>query len=117
MIISGGIAEKTGALHVGDRILAINGENLEHRPLSDAIRLLQTSGDNVQLRIARQFIDSASVASNSVFEEPNPNYPSPGLGSIDSAVESWDSGIIESLNIDSHTGKNVNVTNRNQGGR
>lgn len=50
---TGGLAEKTGALHVGDRILAINGENLEHRPLSDAIRLLQTSGDRVQLKIAR----------------------------------------------------------------
>lgn len=50
---AGGLAEKTGALHVGDRILAINGESLEHRPLSDAIRLLQTSGDRVQLKIAR----------------------------------------------------------------
>ncbi|KAJ8947394.1 hypothetical protein NQ314_008617 [Rhamnusium bicolor] len=48
-----GLAEKTGALHVGDRILAINSESLEHRPLSDAIRLLQTSGDRVQLKIAR----------------------------------------------------------------
>lgn len=52
--IQGGLAEKTGALHVGDRILAINNENLEQRPLSDAIRLLQTSGDKVQLKIARQ---------------------------------------------------------------
>lgn len=51
--VTGGLAEKTGALHVGDRILAINGESLEHRPLSDAIRLLQTSGDRVQVKIAR----------------------------------------------------------------
>lgn len=51
--ILGGLAEKTGALHVGDRILAINGESLEHRPLSEAIRLLQSSGDRVQLKIAR----------------------------------------------------------------
>lgn len=49
----GGLAEKTGALHVGDRILAINGDSLEHKPLSEAIRLLQTSGDRVQLKIAR----------------------------------------------------------------
>lgn len=48
-----GLAEKTGALHVGDRVLAINGDSLENRPLSDAIRLLQTSGDRVQLKIAR----------------------------------------------------------------
>lgn len=49
----GGLAEKTGALHVGDRILAINGDSLLNRPLSDAIRLLQCSGDRVQLRISR----------------------------------------------------------------
>lgn len=52
-LTEGGLAEKTGALHVGDRILAINGESLDHRPLSDAIRLLQNSGDRVQLKIAR----------------------------------------------------------------
>lgn len=51
--VAGGLAEKTDALHVGDRILAINGDSLERRPLSDAIRLLQTSGDRVQLKIAR----------------------------------------------------------------
>lgn len=33
--------------------MAINKESLEHRRLSDAIRLLQTSGDRVQLKIAR----------------------------------------------------------------
>lgn len=60
---SGGLAEKTGALHVGDRILAINGESLEHRPLSDAIRLLQTSGDRVQLKIARNIkIESGEIS-------------------------------------------------------
>lgn len=50
---TGGLAEKTGALHVGDRILAINGDSLENKPLSEAIRLLQSSGDRVQLKIAR----------------------------------------------------------------
>lgn len=40
-------------LHVGDRILAIDGHNLNQEPLSLAISLLQESGDKVQLCIAR----------------------------------------------------------------
>lgn len=86
-LTEGGLAEKTGALHVGDRILAINGESLEHRPLSDAIRLLQTAGDRVQLKIARNIKNQPDV----ILEETRCNYSSPGLASIDSAVDSWDS--------------------------
>ncbi|XP_066149454.1 glutamate receptor-interacting protein 2 isoform X2 [Euwallacea fornicatus] len=82
-LTEGGLAEKTGALHVGDRILAINGDSLEQRPLSDAIRLLQTSGDRVQLKIARNIKNG--------LEEPRCSYSSPGLMSVDSAIHSWDS--------------------------
>ncbi|KAF7269698.1 hypothetical protein GWI33_017282 [Rhynchophorus ferrugineus] len=85
-LTEGGLAEKTGALHVGDRILAINGENLDHRPLSDAIRLLQTSGDRVQLKIARNLKNDSAL-----LEEPRCSYSSPGLMSVDSAIHSWDS--------------------------
>lgn len=81
-LTEGGLAEKTGALHVGDRILAINGDSLEHRSLSDAIRLLQTSGERVQLKIARNI---------KAVEENRCNYSSPGLMSVDSAIHSWDS--------------------------
>jgi len=53
LLISGGLAEQTGALHVGDRLLAINGESLRGKPLSEAIALLQSSGDTVTLKISR----------------------------------------------------------------
>ncbi|KAH1005481.1 hypothetical protein HUJ04_006456 [Dendroctonus ponderosae] len=85
-LTEGGLAEKTGALHVGDRILAINGDNLDQRPLSDAIRLLQTSGDRVQLKIARHIKNDLTL-----LEEPRCSYSSPGLMSVDSAIHSWDS--------------------------
>lgn len=70
-IFKGGLAEKTGALHVGDRILAINGECLERRPLSDAIRLLQTSGDRVQLKIARTIKNEGILSKQFLFKETN----------------------------------------------
>lgn len=89
-LTEGGLAEKTGALHVGDRILAINGENLENRPLSEAIRFLQTSGDRVQLKIARNL--------NSKQDATRCSYSSPGLVSVDSAVASWDSNLGENNN-------------------
>ncbi|XP_044272032.1 glutamate receptor-interacting protein 2 isoform X2 [Tribolium madens] len=92
-LTEGGLAEKTGALHVGDRILAINGESLENRPLSDAIRLLQTSGDRVQLKIARNIKNS-----DSGIEEGRCNYSSPGVLSVDSAVHSWDSNTADNTN-------------------
>lgn len=88
-LTEGGLAEKTGALHVGDRLIAINGEPLEQKPLSEAIRLLQTSGDRVQLKIARNLKPASP-------EEARCNYSSPGLTSIDSAVHSWDSNPPES---------------------
>nr|CAH7718940.1 unnamed protein product [Callosobruchus chinensis] len=88
-LTEGGLAEKTGALHVGDRILAINGESLEHKPLSDAIRLLQTPTDRVQLKIARTIKSPSIIEENP--EEARCSYSSPGLLSVDSAVESWDS--------------------------
>ena len=44
---------RTGALHIGDRILAINAKSLRKRPLSEAISLLQNAGDSVTLKISR----------------------------------------------------------------
>ncbi|XP_022646854.1 glutamate receptor-interacting protein 1-like isoform X3 [Varroa jacobsoni] len=52
-LTQGGLAERTGALHVGDRILAINGTSLRGKPLSEAILQLQTSGDVVTLKLAK----------------------------------------------------------------
>ncbi|XP_075900329.1 glutamate receptor-interacting protein 1 isoform X10 [Nelusetta ayraudi] len=50
----GGLAERTGAIHVGDRILAINSSSLKGKPLSEAILLLQQAGETVTLKIKKQ---------------------------------------------------------------
>jgi len=44
---------RTGALHVGDRLLAINGVSLRGRTLTDAVHLLQNAGDTVTVKITR----------------------------------------------------------------
>ncbi|XP_062339274.1 LOW QUALITY PROTEIN: glutamate receptor-interacting protein 1-like [Osmerus eperlanus] len=50
----GGLAERTGAIHIGDRILAINSNSLKGKPLSEAIHLLQVAGEAVTLKIKKQ---------------------------------------------------------------
>jgi len=44
---------RTNAIHIGDRILAINDVTLRGKGLNEAIRLLQTSGDEITLKISR----------------------------------------------------------------
>lgn len=51
---------RTGAIHVGDRILAINSVSLKGKPLSEAIHLLQMAGETVTLKIKKQ-LDSESI--------------------------------------------------------
>ncbi|KAF0312701.1 Glutamate receptor-interacting protein 1 [Amphibalanus amphitrite] len=94
-LTDGGLAERTGALHVGDRVLAINGSSLRGRPLSEAIQLLQNSTDVVRLKVARGAVNrrgslsSASLSTSGCRDPPRP--PGSALASVDSAVESWDS--------------------------
>lgn len=45
---------RTGAIHVGDRVLAINGVSLKGKTLSEAIYFLQTAGESVTLKIKKQ---------------------------------------------------------------
>lgn len=45
---------RTGAIHIGDRILAINSSSLKGKPLSEAIHLLQMAGETVTLKIKKQ---------------------------------------------------------------
>lgn len=45
---------RTGAIHIGDRVLAINGVSLKGKPLSEAIHLLQMAGESVTLKIKKQ---------------------------------------------------------------
>ncbi|XP_066225152.1 glutamate receptor-interacting protein 1 isoform X11 [Saccopteryx leptura] len=113
-LTKGGLAERTGAIHIGDRILAINSSSLKGKPLSEAIHLLQMAGETVTLKIKKQ--TDAQLASSpkkfpipshlsdlgDVEEDPSPAqkpgkltdmYPST-VPSVDSAVDLWDgSGI------------------------
>lgn len=54
LIILGGVAEKCGKLAIGDELLTINGESVLNKPLSEAIKLLQQSGQRVQLQLCRK---------------------------------------------------------------
>ncbi|XP_004381595.1 glutamate receptor-interacting protein 1 isoform X2 [Trichechus manatus latirostris] len=113
-LTKGGLAERTGAIHVGDRILAINSSSLKGKPLSEAIHLLQMAGETVTLKIKKQ-TDAQSASSPKKFptpshlsdvgdvEEDSSSTQKPGklsdmysstVPSVDSAVDSWDgSGI------------------------
>ncbi|XP_036863066.2 glutamate receptor-interacting protein 1 isoform X7 [Manis javanica] len=109
-LTKGGLAERTGAIHIGDRILAINSSSLKGKPLSEAIHLLQMAGETVTLKIKKQ-TDAPSASSPKKFPIPShlsdlgdveedpcaaqkPGkladvYPST-VPSVDSAVDSWD---------------------------
>ncbi|XP_031205197.1 glutamate receptor-interacting protein 1 isoform X12 [Mastomys coucha] len=113
-LTKGGLAERTGAIHIGDRILAINSSSLKGKPLSEAIHLLQMAGETVTLKIKKQ-TDAPSASSPKKFpipghssdlgdgEEDSSPIQKPGklsdvypstVPSVDSAVDSWDgSGI------------------------
>uniref|UniRef100_A0A9J8B837 PDZ domain-containing protein n=1 Tax=Cyprinus carpio carpio TaxID=630221 RepID=A0A9J8B837_CYPCA len=111
IIISGltkrGLAERTGAIHVGDRILAINSVSLKGKPLSEAIHLLQMAGETVTLKIKKQtdtaddkndldneLSDNEDDMTDSQKTNKLSDIYSTTIPSVDSAMESWDgSGI------------------------
>ncbi|KFO70108.1 Glutamate receptor-interacting protein 1, partial [Cuculus canorus] len=121
-LTKGGLAERTGAIHIGDRILAINSSSLKGKPLSEAIHLLQMAGETVTLKIKKQ-TDATSPKKFSVpvghvselsdaEEETSAAQQSGKLSdiysttvpSVDSAVESWDgSGIDTSFGNQGHS--------------
>ncbi|XP_053602384.1 glutamate receptor-interacting protein 1 isoform X3 [Plodia interpunctella] len=87
-LVEGGVAEKCGKLAIGDELLSINGESVLSKPLSEAIKLLQHSGQRVQLQLCRKVTGSIESAECSARDSSH-STSSPGL-SNDSAVESWD---------------------------
>ncbi|XP_077565615.1 glutamate receptor-interacting protein 1 isoform X2 [Stigmatopora nigra] len=100
-LTKGGLAERTGAIHVGDRILAINSSSLKGKPLSEAIVLLQQAGETVTLKIKKHGqlsspeprpLGSRENHDGETGEEPPPAAQRTfgALPSVDSAVESWD---------------------------
>ncbi|XP_030279146.1 glutamate receptor-interacting protein 2-like isoform X3 [Sparus aurata] len=112
IVISGltkkGLAERTGAIHIGDRVLAINGVSLKGKPLSEAIHLLQMAGESVTLKIKKQADQSDSRHRTEDREAGFLSDPEDDLTdfhktskhsevysatvpSIDSAMSSWDS--------------------------
>ncbi|MBN3279437.1 GRIP1 protein, partial [Polyodon spathula] len=110
-LTKGGLAERTGAIHIGDRILAINSNSLKGKPLSEAIHLLQMAGESVTLKIKKQgevtspkkSSVSGQLSELSDVDDESLTALQPGklsdiygttIPSVDSAVESWDgSGI------------------------
>uniref|UniRef100_A0A8P4GNY0 PDZ domain-containing protein n=1 Tax=Dicentrarchus labrax TaxID=13489 RepID=A0A8P4GNY0_DICLA len=115
----GGLAERTGAIHVGDRILAINSSSLKGKPLSEAISLLQQAGETVTLKIKKQgelsspkscVIGPGLVPGAGLVREHQDGEEEPvvmvaplssqrafsTLPSVDSAVESWDGSNVDS---------------------
>ncbi|XP_072309989.1 glutamate receptor-interacting protein 1 isoform X10 [Eucyclogobius newberryi] len=116
-LTKGGLAERTGAIHVGDRILAINSSSLKGKPLSEAISLLQQAGETVTLKIKKQGdlsspktcvigpgIGIGLCLENHDGEDESVITVAPPSGqrsfchlpSVDSAVESWDGSNLDS---------------------
>uniref|UniRef100_A0A3Q3AUU7 Glutamate receptor interacting protein 2b n=1 Tax=Kryptolebias marmoratus TaxID=37003 RepID=A0A3Q3AUU7_KRYMA len=100
-----GLAERTGAIHVGDRILAINSVSLKGKPLSEAIHLLQMAGETVTLKIKKQIDSEYSKSADPYRSQDDPEEDdltdsqqtnklselySTTIPSVDSAMESWD---------------------------
>nr|XP_009859030.2 glutamate receptor-interacting protein 2 isoform X2 [Ciona intestinalis] len=74
----GGLADRTGAIHEGDKILSINNVSLRAKPLSDAIDLLQNAGESVVLKIKRQISEKPrkpSFATSTINRNPSMNEP------------------------------------------
>ncbi|KFW95570.1 Glutamate receptor-interacting protein 1, partial [Phalacrocorax carbo] len=121
-LTKGGLAERTGAIHIGDRILAINSSSLKGKPLSEAIHLLQMAGETVTLKIKKQtdatspkkfsvpgghiseLSDAEDEASAAQKSGKLSDIYSTTVPSVDSAVESWDgSGIDTAFGNQGHS--------------
>lgn len=63
----GSIAHRTGTLHAGDRLLAIDNRTLDHMSLESAFDILQTStNDIVTLKVEKTETENANLFLDSV---------------------------------------------------
>ena len=53
-LFSNGAAEKTSQLFPGDRIVSVNGINIEHVRHEEAVKLLSSSGDRILIKIEKR---------------------------------------------------------------
>ncbi|MEQ2187496.1 hypothetical protein GOODEAATRI_005285 [Goodea atripinnis] len=93
-----GLAERTGAIHIGDRVLAINGVSLKGKPLSEAIHLLQMAGESCRQppdREAGFLSDPEEELADSQKTSKFSEIYSATVPSIDSAMSSWDSAAFD----------------------
>ncbi|XP_014289353.1 glutamate receptor-interacting protein 1 isoform X2 [Halyomorpha halys] len=81
----GSVAHRCGRLSVGDQLLGINGTDIRG-DLSTALEIFKCSQTTVTFIVNRTSSDLG--------------YSSPGLPSVDSAVESWDSSDIPNVQND-----------------
>uniref|UniRef100_A0A673HPE3 Glutamate receptor-interacting protein 2-like n=1 Tax=Sinocyclocheilus rhinocerous TaxID=307959 RepID=A0A673HPE3_9TELE len=105
IIISGltkrGLAERTGAIHVGDRILAINSVSLKGKPLRHLKKNLITvippsapDDQNKENDLDNELSDNEDDMTDSQKTNKLSDIYSTTIPSVDSAMESWDgSGI------------------------
>ncbi|XP_052821753.1 glutamate receptor-interacting protein 2 isoform X9 [Octopus bimaculoides] len=108
-LTEGGLAERTGAIHVGDKLLAINGNTTRGCNLSEAINMLQLAGDLVTLKISRT-VEKTTTKKRfengkrgySVEREDYSHKTATPIPSVDSALESWGSSGLESFNQNSN---------------
>ncbi|KAK9500170.1 hypothetical protein O3M35_001482 [Rhynocoris fuscipes] len=76
----GSVAHRSGLIHVGDHLLAIDGNKVED--MGTAMRVFRKCGKEVVFHLLHSSDSQVDMG-----------YSSPGLPSVDSAVESWDSAL------------------------
>jgi len=117
---------RTNAIHIGDRILAINDVSLRGKGLNEAIKLLQASSDEITLKISRiinpqqsilfiRFFSSVYSFEISIELSRSFHHPEDYTPSVDSAMESWDSSNADHRYSDnSEVTKDIIVTDHQQ---
>ncbi|XP_028397997.1 glutamate receptor-interacting protein 1-like isoform X2 [Dendronephthya gigantea] len=84
-LVPGTVAERSGAVHVGDRILAVNDILVKNKPVKEVYQMLDFSGEFVKLRL--QSVDTRKTKQPSV-ETPARGLEIPDMSSLH-RVSAW----------------------------